>query len=77
MTVDLFGSAEVGNHVENLQLRLIELGYRVNKNGIYTEQTREAVRKFQTRQGLPVNGVVDYKTWETIINLTHYMPYAF
>ena len=77
MTVDLFGSAEVGNHVENLQLRLIELGYRVNKNGIYTEQTREAVRKFQTRQGLPANGVVDYKTWETIINLTHYMPYAF
>ena len=77
MTVDLFGSAEVGNHVENLQLRLIELGYRVNQNGIYTEQTREAVRKFQTRQGLPANGVVDYKTWETIINLTHYMPYAF
>lgn len=77
MTVDLFGSAEVGDHVENLQLRLTELGYRVNQNGIYTEQTREAVRKFQTRQGLPANGVVDYKTWETIINLTHYMPYAF
>lgn len=77
MTVDLSGRAEVGNHIENLQLRLTELGYRVNKNGIYTEQTREAVRKFQTRQGLPANGVVDYKTWETIINLTHYMPYAF
>ena len=77
MTVDLSGSVEVGNHIENLQLRLIELGYRVNKNGIYTEQTREAVRKFQTRQGLPANGVVDYKTWETIINLTHYMAYAF
>ena len=77
MTVDLSGRAEVGNHIKNLQLRLIELGYRVNSNGIYTEQTREAVRKFQTRQGLPANGVVDYKTWETIINLTHYMEYAF
>ncbi len=77
MTVDLFRSTEVGDHIENLQLRLIELGYRVNKNGIYTEQTREAVRKFQTREGLTANGVVDYKTWETIINLTHYMPYAF
>lgn len=77
MTVDLTGKAEVGNHIENLQLRLTELGYRVNKNGIYTEQTREAVRKFQTRQGLPATGVVDYKTWETVINLTHYMPYAF
>lgn len=77
MTVDLFGSAEVGAHVENLQLRLRELGYRVNDNGIYTEQTRAAVVKFQTRQGLPATGVVDYKTWETIINLTHYMPYAF
>lgn len=77
MTVDLLGSAEVGTHVENLQLRLAELGYRVNRNGIYTEQTRAAVVKFQTRQGLPATGVVDYKTWETIINLTHYMPYAF
>ena len=77
MTVDLSGSAEVGDYVENLQLRLAELGYRVNKNGIYTEQTREAVRKFQTRQGLPATGVVDYKTWETVINLTHYMAYAF
>ena len=77
MTVDLSGRAEVGNHIKNLQLRLIELGYRVNSNGIYTEQTREAVRKFQTRQGLPANGVVDYKTWETIINLTRYMEYAF
>lgn len=77
MTVDLFGSAEVGAHVENLQLRLKELGYRVNDNGIYTEQTRAAVVKFQTRQGLPATGVVDYKTWETIINLTHYMPYVF
>lgn len=77
MTVDLFGKAEVGTHVENLQLRLTELGYRVNRNGIYTEQTRAAVVKFQTRQGLPATGVVDYKTWETIINLTHYMPYAF
>ena len=77
MTVDLQGSAEVGTHVENLQLRLTELGYRVNRNGIYTEQTRAAVVKFQTRQGLPATGVVDYKTWETIINLTHYMAYAF
>ena len=77
MTVDLSGSAEVGDYVENLQLRLDKLGYRVNRNGIYTEQTREAVRKFQTRQGLPVTGVVDYKTWETIINLTHYMEFVF
>jgi len=77
MTVDLSAGLEVGTHIENLQLRLTELGYRVNKNGIYTEQTREAVRKFQTREGLPATGVVDYKTWETIINLTHYMPYAF
>ena len=77
MIVDLSAGLEVGSHIENLQLRLTELGYRVNKNGIYTEQTREAVRKFQTREGLPADGVVDYKTWETIINLTHYMPYAF
>ena len=77
MTVDLAADLEVGDHIENLQLRLTELGYRVNQNGIFTEQTREAVRKFQIRQGLPATGVVDYKTWETVINLTHYMPYVF
>ena len=77
MTVDLAAELEVGNHIENLQLRLTELGYRVNQNGIFTEQTREAVKKFQIRQGLPGTGVVDYKTWETVINLTHYMPFVF
>lgn len=77
MTVDMVGKVEVGSHIENLQLRLQELGYRVNVNGIYNEQTRETVRKFQVRHGLPATGVVDYKTWETVINLTHYMAYAF
>lgn len=76
-TLSLEGDAKVGIDVENLETRLAALGYRVNRNGIYTVQTRSTVMKFQARNGLPVTGEVDYKTWETLINLTHYLSYAF
>ncbi|MBO7402926.1 MAG: M15 family metallopeptidase [Lachnospiraceae bacterium] len=67
----------VGVEVKNLQERLAELGYNAPQNGIYNNRTRTALMKFQSDHGLPANGEVDYKTWETIINLTHYMSYVF
>lgn len=36
-------------------------------DGIYGPQTAEAVRSFQRRMGLPVNGVVDQATHEQIV----------
>ncbi len=71
------GSMDLGIRVGNLQDRLAELGYNVNRNGIYNNVTRTALMKFQARNGLPVTGDVDYKTWETLINLTHYMKVVF
>ena len=35
----------------------------VSVDGIYGEQTKESVRRFQSVFGLPATGVVDYPTW--------------
>lgn len=52
-------------------LRNIEKNYSEEPSlipdGIYSEETRMAVERFQRRQGLEVTGVVDYETWELII----------
>ena len=66
-----------GTDVRNLQQRLRELGYSVSVDGVYGKKTAEAVKKYQKKKGLKVTGTVNYKTWETIINETHDMPYAF
>lgn len=66
-----------GIDVRNLQQRLCEVGYSVTVDGVYGNRTMAAVRRYQKKKGLPVTGEVDYKTWETIINETHYMSYVF
>ena len=35
-------------------------------DGVYGEQTREAVRQFQRIEGLPVTGRVDFTTWQVL-----------
>jgi peptidoglycan hydrolase-like protein with peptidoglycan-binding domain len=35
-------------------------------DGVYGEQTREAVRQFQRIEGLPVTGRVDLTTWQVL-----------
>ncbi len=38
----------------------------VNPDGIYGEDTREAVRSFQSQNGISPNGEVDKRTWDAI-----------
>ncbi|MGM9647905.1 MAG: peptidoglycan-binding protein [Eubacteriales bacterium] len=38
----------------------------ITADGIYGEQTREAVRRFQKIAGLPITGRVDLITWEAL-----------
>ena len=38
----------------------------ITPDGIYGQETRNAVEKFQSIFGLPVTGVVDYRTWYKI-----------
>ena len=52
-----------GEEVRILQLRLAELGYlEGSADGVYGAMTREAVRRFQQRNGLSVDGVAGKKT---------------
>ena len=66
-----------GSDVKNLQKRLNEVGIKVSEDGIYGKLTAAAVKKFQKLYGLEVTGVVDYSTWEMLVNMTHYMSYVF
>ena len=61
-----------GNKVSQIQeqLNAIREGYpalpSVRVDGIYGENTQQAVRVFQRVFGLPVTGIIDYPTWYKI-----------
>ncbi|MBE5960779.1 MAG: hypothetical protein E7256_05240 [Lachnospiraceae bacterium] len=76
-TLTTEGAMMSGKDVKNLQQRLKKLGFSVSVDGVYGNATAKAVKKAQKRYGLKATGVVDYKTWETIINQTHDMSYVF
>ena len=62
----------VGQPIRSLQtmLRVIaedDKGYiTVVPDGIYGSTTMQAVSSFQRQHGLPVTGITDQATWETI-----------
>lgn len=61
-----------GQKVEQMQeqLNAISNNYplipRIAVDGIYGEETQNAVEVFQKIFGLPVTGIVDYRTWYKI-----------
>ncbi|WP_339061311.1 spore cortex-lytic enzyme [Tepidibacillus marianensis] len=59
----------IGSHngdVWDLQYRLWQLGYSVSIDGLYGYQTYQAVRKFQSNDGLASDGIVGYNTWRVL-----------
>ena len=62
----------VGQPVRSLQTMLRVLAERDNRytpiipDGVYSAQTMAAVSNFQRNHGLPVTGITDQITWETI-----------
>lgn len=62
----------LGQPVRSLQFMLREISYlhpflpRVIPDGIFEEETRRAVTMFQQNFDLPVTGIVDNDTWDTI-----------
>ena len=64
MTTVKYGST--GEDVKKLQTLLNAQGYKLTVDGIFGAATTTAVKDFQTRKGLIVDGVVGAKTWEAL-----------
>lgn len=52
-----------GEEVMLFQRRLIKLGYPLNNNGVFDEQSVKALKKFQQEHGLEVDGIVGAESW--------------
>ena len=63
--------------IQNLTKRLVRLGYLDKETTSFSRKVEKAVKQFQTDHGLEPDGIVNYATWEPLINLTHYMAYVF
>ena len=62
-----------GPAVEDIQRRLIYLGYTLKKtgvDGVFLDDTQEAIREFQKANGLEITGEVDSYTWSILVDST-------
>ena len=59
-------SGSTGGTVRLLQQRLNAEGERLSTDGKYGSNTVAAVRRYQTRNGLPADGSVGKATWEKL-----------
>jgi peptidoglycan LD-endopeptidase CwlK len=58
------GMLKVGSKGKNVQR--VQRAVNVKPDGIYGKDTKEAVRKYQERKGLKVDGIVGEKTWNML-----------
>lgn len=63
----LYRRNDSGEAVRDIQQRLDRLGYGMEITGMYDESTHQAVRAFQERRGVPVDGVVGPDTWRELV----------
>lgn len=72
ITMPVFGdtlkTGSSGTSVKNLQAKLISMGYLNSKvTGYYGNQTKEAVKKFQAKNGLKVDGIAGNATKKALL----------
>lgn len=63
-----------GEEVVDIQRRLIALGFDLGKSaadGVFGEQTEMAVKAFQQKRGLTVDGVVGEETWQELVEASY------
>lgn len=71
---------QIGEPIRSLQTFLRRIAQHntqiplVIPDGLYTEQTKNAVSGFQTYYGLPITGETDYDTWKKIIEIYESIP---
>ena len=58
-----------GPEVQNIQRRLISNGYRLKADGNYNSQTSAAVKKFQFKKHLDVDGIVGPATYKALMGI--------
>jgi peptidoglycan hydrolase-like protein with peptidoglycan-binding domain len=56
-----------GEDVVTLQAKLRYRGYTVPYNGSFDDATEQAVKLFQTNNGLVADGIVGHNTWEKLV----------
>jgi len=64
------GLGDRGEAVADVQRRLQAVGYAVGPSGVdgvFADDTREAVLSFQQSRGLEISGVVDENTWRALV----------
>ena len=61
------GRGDAGRDVKAVQQRLNQLGFALTVNGIFGACTEGAVKKFQQRRGLKIDGTVGLMTWKALI----------
>lgn len=55
-----------GSGVETLRKLLPAYGFLIPETGVFDEAMRQAVIGFQRKYGLDADGIVGYRTWETL-----------
>ena len=63
-----YGSS--GSSVKELQKKLNENGYNLAVDGRFGSATRSAVKDYQKKQGLAVDGIVGKNTWGSLLGTT-------
>ena len=67
----LLAAGDEGDEVRDLQARLKQLAwYFPDVDGVYGEETAEAVRGFQEKRGFTVTGEVDRRTMQRLVGMT-------
>lgn len=61
-----FQSGDDGPEVVELQERLVQLGYSLTADGVFGDETLNAVKKYQQAQGMEVDGVVGQATYQAL-----------
>lgn len=65
----LYGSS--GNEVRELQESLNKAGYNLVVDGKFGTKTQNAVKSYQQKNGLTVDGIVGVNTWKSLSNLNN------
>lgn len=59
-----------GNVTRLIQERLVSVGFNISTDGIFGENTKNAVKVFQKNRGLTQDGIVGPNTWEWLLKGT-------